>query len=429
MKKYLKLSIILMVVFSFVLAVGFISCDTDTVDNLKIQASNLMSGIKAKPVNTVALDGQFRSAAANFSLDLFKAAISDSENSLISPTSVLLALAMTANGADGDTLSQMEQVLGSGMPIAKLNAYLYSFVRSLTSQPKALISISNSIWFRDSGIAAFTPNSDFLQTNADYFGADAYAAPFNDQTVNDINTWINKATDGLIKQMLDSIPEEAILYLINTVLFDAEWAEIYEKNDIRDREFTNYNNKKQTAKFMHSSESLFIQGNNAAGFIKPYNGGRYSFAAILPDENIDIFDYIASLSGEEFLNLISNARHERVVTAMPKFKYDYKILMNDMLIAMGMEEAFCKETANLSRMGKLESLDADLFISKVLHKTSITMDERGTKAGAVTVVIVGPTSAPPSTPQYVILDRPFVYAIIDNETNLPLFIGSFLSIP
>ena len=126
MKKYQKLSIILMVVFSFVLAFGFISCDTDTVDNLKIQASNLMSGIKAKPVNTVALDGQFRSAAANFSLDLFKAAISDSENSLISPTSVLLALAMTANGADGDTLSQMEQVLGRRSDFV---SYKYGFIR------------------------------------------------------------------------------------------------------------------------------------------------------------------------------------------------------------------------------------------------------------------------------------------------------------
>jgi len=127
MKKYQKLSIILMVVFSFVLAVGFISCDTNTADNpAKIQALNLMSGIKAQPVNAVILDDQFRSAAANFSLDLFKAAISDSKNSLISPTSVLLALAMTANGADGDTLSQMEQVLGRRSDFV---SYKYGFIR------------------------------------------------------------------------------------------------------------------------------------------------------------------------------------------------------------------------------------------------------------------------------------------------------------
>ena len=412
-----------MVVFSFVLTVGLISCDPDTADNHgKIQASNLMHEFTAQPVNTVVLDNQFRSAAANFSLDLFKAAISDSENSLISPTSVLLALAMTANGADGNTLSQMEQVLGGGIPITELNAYLYSFVRSLTSQPKALISISNSIWFRESG---FTPNGDFLQTNADYFGADAFAAPFDDQTVNDINTWIDKATDGLIKEMLNSIPEEAVLYLINTVLFDAEWAKIYNEGNSRDGEFTNHINKKQTAKFMHSSESLFIQGNNAAGFIKPYNGGRYSFAAILPDENTNIFDYIASLSGEKFLNLIGNARYEYVVAALPKFDYEYEVSMNDMLIAMGMEDAFCKETANLSRIGNTYG---NLFISNVKHKAYINVDEKGTKAGAATVVEVSADSAPPP-PQYVILDRPFVYAIIDNETNLPLFIGSFLSIP
>ena len=428
MKKLQSLSSILKIVFSFVLAFGFIGCNGNIEDNLpKIQASNLMHGITAQTVNTVALDEQFRNAAANFSLNLFRNTISDSGNSLISPASVLIALAMAANGADGNTLSQMEQVIGGGMPIAQLNAYFYSFVKNLTSHPKEKISISNSIWFRELG---FTPNRDFLQTNANYFNADAFAAPFNNQTVNDINTWINKATDGLIKEMLKSIPQDppAVLYLINTILFDAEWANIYEKRSVRNGEFTNYDNQKQTVKFMHSYEYLYIQGNGATGFIKPYHSGRYSFAAILPDKGVDIFDYIAELSGEEYFNLIGNANRERVITALPKFKYEYDVLMNDALEAMGMEEAFSEETANLSRMGNW--VYGALWISRVLHKANIAVDERGTKAGAATVIEpVGPTSGPPTSPHYVTLDRPFVYAIIDNETNLPLFIGSLLSIP
>jgi len=432
MKKFSIIMIILSISFTF----GLISCDSaEKADNLpKIQASNLMDGITARPVNTVTLDSQFRSAAAKFSLDLYRASIlnsddSQSKNSLISPASVLLALAMTANGADENTLSQMEQVLGSGMPISSLNAYLYSFAKSLTSKPKERISISNSIWFRDSGRFVFSPDRGFLQTNADYFGADAFAAPFDDQTVKDINTWISKATDGLIKQMLDSIPNDAVLYLINTVLFDAEWAKIYEKSDVRSGKFTSHNNQTQTAEFMHSSEYLFIQGSGASGFIKPYHSGRYSFAAILPDNDIDIADFTSALSGEEFLNLIENAQPARVAAALPKFDYDYEILMNDALIAMGIEEAFCEKTANLSRMGKCELVDdGNLYINRVKHKAYIAVDEKGTKAGAATVVEIKGESAP-SFDHYVILDRPFVYAIIDNETNLPLFIGTLLSIP
>ena len=429
-----KLSTIIMLL-SFVLVFGLVSCDstgnsggagnnTEKTENpQEIQSSDLMNDIAAQPVNAKGLDDQFRSAAAKFSLDLYKASISNSGNSLISPASVLLALAMTANGADGNTLSQMEQVLGGGMPINSLNEYLFSFVQNLNSQPKERISISNSIWFRNSGLLAFTPNRDFLQTNADYYSADAFAAPFDDQTVNDINTWINNATDGLIKEMLDNIPPDAVIYLINTVLFDAEWKYIYKTNDVRGGEFTAYNNQKQPATFMHSSENKFISDDKAIGFIRPYHSERYSFAAILPVEDIDIFDYIAALSGEDFLKLIGNARSARVTAALPKFGYEYKISMNDALKAMGMEEAFSMERADLSRMGS-----GNLFISKVEHKAYIDVDERGTKAGAATVVEVGTTSVPPP-PIPVILDRPFIYAIIDNATNLPLFIGTLLLIP
>ncbi|MDR2542621.1 MAG: serpin family protein [Treponema sp.] len=421
MKKFQKLSSILLIVISLVFIFGLIGCDINVVDRTqKIQASNLMHDIIAQPVNSLELDDQFCSAAANFSLDLFRATISNSDNSLISPVSVLLALAMTANGADGNTLTQMEQVIGGGMSINDLNTYLYTFVNNLTSQPRSLINISNSIWFREFG---FTPNCEFLQTNANYFGADAFAAPFDNQTVEDINIWISNATDGLIKEMLDSIPSDAIMYLINTVLFDAEWARVYNEMDVHSGVFTNHNNQPQTAEFMSARENLlFIQDKNVTGFIKPYYGERYSFAAILPGEDINILDYIGELSGEDFLNLIGNAHFSDLMPALPKFSYEFEVSMNHALMAMGIEEAFCEERADLSRVG---SASGNLFISDVKHKAIITVDEKGTKAGAATIVEVGVTSAP----LFLKLDRPFIYAIIDNDTNLPLFIGTLLSIP
>ena len=419
-----KLIFVFTLIFTMsIFGVMFLGCDsTDLMDPpKKIQTPDLMQGIKARPVNAVTLDDRFCGAAADFSLNLFRATLSDNENSLISPTSVLLALAMTANGADGNTLSQMEQVIGGGMPIASLNAYLYSFVKGLTSKPKELLNISNSIWFRENG---FTPNRAFLQKNADYFGADAFAAPFDEQTVLDINNWISEATDGLIDKMLDDIPGDAVIYLINTVLFDAEWAKIYNEGSIRDGEFTGINNQAQIAEFMYSTENLFIQGNGATGFIKPYYDNHYSFAAILPDEDIDIHDYVAALSGEAFLNLIKSAQPAHVMAALPKFDYEYAVTMNGALMALGMQDAFSEFAADLSLMG---SAWGNLFISGVDHKATITVDERGTKAGAVTMIGVGATGGL-NNDHIVILDRPFVYAIIDNATNLPVFIGTLLSV-
>jgi len=399
---------------------GCIAPDAIIENNPEITAFNLMKDTTAQKVDTVEPDSGFYSAAADFSIKLFKETLSESGNTIISPVSALLALAMAANGADGDTLSQMENVLGGGITIDVLNKYLYSFVKSLPGGPKEKLGISNSIWFREK---RFDPYKDFLQANADYYGADAYAAPFDSQTVRDINTWINKATDGLIKKMLEDIPEDAVMYLINTILFDAEWAHNYEEGSVRKGVFSGYNKQNRSADFMHSSENRYITGKGVKGFIKPYYGSHYSFAAILPDEGIDILKYAMELTGCEFFQLIVNARNEQITTAIPKFNYVYEVIMNDALKAMGMEDAFSDFRANFLRMG---SSRGNLFISLVKHKANITVNERGTQAGAATVIEVSDRSFLPG-PE-VILNRPFIFAIIDNSSNIPLFIGAVLSV-
>ena len=391
---------------------------------LRIEAEDLMRGITPRPVTAVALEGSsFIDSAASFSVDLFRESFAEDENSLISPVSVLLALAMTANGAKNTTLSQMEAVLGGGLEIQELNRYLYSFVNGLHSEKKSRLEIANSIWFREND---FTVNRDFLQTNADYFGADAYSAPFNDRTVRDINNWVKRNTDKMIDSIIDRIPPEAVMYLINTVLFDAEWARIYERSDIRSGQFTAFDGARQTVEFMNSNESRFIQDDNAVGFIKPYHGNHYSFAALLPDENVSIHDYVASLTGERLIRAVNNAQTASVWASLPKFEYDFELSMNDALKALGMVDAFCEEDADLTGIGRAGWGNGNLFINNVQHKTFISVNERGTRAGAVTSVeINGPTSVPEFV--YVILDRPFLYAIIDNATGLPVFMGTVIS--
>ena len=416
LKKVINLGILLIMVF-----LGCLAQKNQTNQLNPIKADDLMQGITPASVGVVNLDKPFIDGVANFSVELFKNSFSSKENSLISPTSVLLALAMTTNGARSTTLSQMEAVIGGGLSIQELNKYLYSYVKKLPSEDKSILNIANSIWFRDKG---FDVKQDFLQTNADYYGAAAYKSAFDNGTVKDINNWVKKNTDGLIDSIIDDISSDAIMYLINTVLFDAEWYEKYETSAVRDRQFTAFDGTKQTVKFMHSNEYRYLESDSAKGFIRPYFDNKYSFVALLPDENISINEYVASLTGGTFMNIVNNAWGTRVIAALPKFEYDYEITMNGALQTMGMTDAFCPIAADLSNIG---TAWGNLFISEVKHKTFITVDERGTKAAAVTSVGVDVTSVQPQ-PKIVTLDRPFVYAIIDNETKLPIFIGTIMAL-
>lgn len=412
--KFKKLLITsLALVLAAIMLFSFTACGTE----LKIQANNLMEGIESNQVDGKETDREFIDNMSRFSIELFKRSIKD-ENSLVSPLSVMLALSMTANGADNETLKQMENVLGGDITIDELNEYLYTYVNNLPNKDKSKLVISNSIWFRDDG-KRFQVEQPFLQKNADYYGAEVYKSPFDAQTLKDVNNWVKNKTDGMIDKILDEISEDALIYLINAIVFDAEWETIYNKSSISKREFTNIDGSKVNVDMMASEEIKFIEDDNAKGFIKPYKNGDYSFVAILPNESISINDYVNSLTGETFISLVERASNSGVKAFLPKFSYDYKITMNDALMDMGMVDAFGGQ-ADFSKMGK--SSRGNIYLYEVLHKTFISVDERGTKAGAVTKVEMRDESA--FMGETVILDRPFVYAIIDNATSLPIFIGT-----
>lgn len=390
----------------------------------KVKAASLMDDIKANDVTGKAADSAFTGSTADFSIELFKKAADSKDNSLVSPISVLLALSMTANGANGETLSQMEKVLGGSISIDKLNEYLYSYVQSLPSSKKSKLSIANSIWFRNEQ-NHLKVEQDFLQKNADYYNAAAYSSSFDDQTLKDINSWVKNNTGGMIDSILSRISPSAVMYLINAVTFDAEWERIYETTDIRNDYFITLDGKKQDAKFMSSDEGLYIDDGKATGFIKNYSGGSYSFAAILPNTDVDINTYLADMTGDSFMNTIKNAKKEAVRASIPKFSYDYSIELNETLKSMGMPLAFDEDNADFKRLGT--SSLGNIYIGEVLHKTFISVDEKGTKAGAVTKVEMREKCAAMEG-HVVFLNRPFIYAIIDNSTGLPVFIGKLMSI-
>ena len=386
-----------------------------------VKAANLMDGITPNAVIGSVADDRFTAAQTNFALRLFQACADQTsdKNTLVSPISVMLALAMTANGADGQTKAEMEAVLG--MPIEELNAFLYSYVNHLPISETAKVVIANSIWYRDD--PQLTVKQPFLQANADYYGAAAYKAPFDDSTVRDINNWTNAHTDGMIDKIINTINDSAMLYLINALVFDAKWESPYKDASqvSEDQIFTAYDGAEQTVTMMHQTEYTYLSDSLATGFMKFYAGKDYAFAALLPNEGVAIEDYVASLTADGLRNTLNSAIGANVEASMPRFSYDYDLELNEVLINMGMPSAFNSQ-ADFSSMSNM-----DLHIGKVLHKTHIAVDTQGTRAAAVTLVGMDAGSMPFESYR-VTLDRPFVYLIVDTQTNIPLFIGTVLSI-
>ena len=402
---------------------NFSSCSkTNEDEGYESESIDLMRDITPNNVEPLPELADGNISTVDFAVRLFRETAADS-NTLISPLSVMYALAMTVNGADEATLSEMESVLG--MSVDELNEYLYTYTNSLPIGEKYKLSIANSIWVNDD--MRFTANNDFLQRVADYYRADIYKSPFNYNTLRDINNWVKNETGGTIPKVLEEMSPDAVMYLINALYFEAEWSKIYQDYQVRDGKFTTEKNEVQKVEMMYSTEYSYLEDANATGFLKYYKGGKYAFLALLPNEGMSIESYIDSLDGENLYSLLSNVIRCEVRTSIPKFESEFAIEFSEILSNMGMPTAFDPYNANFTKMG--ESITKQLYISRVIHKTFIQVAEKGTKAGAVTVVEVGDNaSAAPTEPKRVYLDRPFVYMIIDTQNNVPIFIGSMTDI-
>lgn len=367
-----------------------------------------------------------KNAVMDFSVKLFQHSVNPpyesdkiaDENVLISPASALTALAMTANGAQNDTLVQMEEVFG--ITRGPLNDYMKTYLDYLPSEEKYKLHMANSIWIKDE--EEFTVNEEFVETNKSFFGAEVFEKEFDKQTLKEINHWVKDNTDSRIEEILSEIPEDAVMYLINALAFEAEWEEIYKTTQIRQGVFTLQNDIKQDVEFMYSEEKLYLEDEKAIGFIKYYTDKKYAFVALLPKEDVTISEYVASMSGSRLQELLEHPQEVQVNAAIPKFEVEDDMLLNDSLKMLGIVDAFDATKADFTGIGT--HTDGNLFINRVIHKTHMQVDEKGTKAGVATVVEMNLESAMESPDvKTVRLDHPFIYMIIDCENNQPIFMG------
>ena len=405
-------------VLSFALFFSMTACS-------KVSADDLMKDVPAKAVDVLPDMDAGAAAATDFGVRLFQTSMEEGKNTLISPLSVLYALAMTANGADGETLAQMQQVLG--MDSDDLNCYMLAYMDLLPEAEKYKMSLANSIWFKDD--PNFIVNESFLQTNADYYGSSIYKAAFDEGTRNDINNWVKEHTDEMIPEILDEIPNEAIMYLVNALAFEAQWDDVYDEFQVRDGIFTKEDGTKQDVEMMHADEYKYLSDDLATGFIKYYEGRKYAFAALLPNEGVTVQQYVDSLTGSHLQKMLADPEEIQVFTCIPKFESEYDIEMSEVLQEMGMTDAFDWRIADFSKLGTYNVDGMNICINRVLHKTFISVAEQGTKAGASTAVeMVAEGAAEIQEYREVILDRSFVYILIDCETNLPFFIGTMMDV-
>lgn len=422
MKNLTKLLALLLTGLTVVLSL----CGCGTVPGASHAGSlSFLNSDRSAPAGAEAPTEEFKLALADLTCTLLREMAKESTDSrLVSGLSAATALGMTAGGAKGETLAQMEALLG--LPYEEFAASLGGFYASLPSTKNASFKKANAVFHTTSD--RYTVEQAFIDFVNRYYDADVglmdFGAPDAEKKVNE---WCGEQTDGMIPVLFEdesALTDDTVMLLLNALCFDALWAVPYNEYATREGTFHGVKGDEQVT-MLCSEEGYYLAGERETGFVKPYEGGNYAFVALLPNAEGDISDYLATLTGERLLALWEGKSYDTVYTAMPKFTVDDSVTLNDILKSLGMTDAFDPNLADLSGLGHSEA--GNSWIDFVLQKTHLKLDESGTRAAAVTAVAVTDECAP-MDPKVVTLDRPFVYGIVDTATGLPLFLGCCRSV-
>lgn len=358
-----------------------------------------------------------------FGLDLFVKTVASeesNENIFVSPLSVAFALAMTYNGADGETKAAMEETLKlSGLTTEEINkSFKYLMNELLNLDPKIVMQIANSIWYKDT----FTVLDEFLDVNQNYYNAEVAALDFTDPAAVDIiNNWIANKTNNKIIDMLDFIPSSAVMYLVNAIYYKGIWQYTFDETDTEDKAFYTEDGSIAYIPTMSQKADFNYFANDLVKVLEiPYGQGNFNMIVVLPTMNNTCDDVLEQLNNENWNTWISGLYEAKSVNLfLSKFKFDYKIKLNDVLKQMGMGVAFDGSLADFSKINPL----SNLYISRVLHQTFVDVNEEGTEAAAATIVEIVETSSGSANEFYFRVDKPFIFAITEKSTSTILFIG------
>lgn len=359
----------------------------------------------------------------DFSLDVFKEICVQSdgdENIFISPLSLSMALSMTCNGAAGTTLDSMLYTLRfTDFTMDELNAINKALINTLPSvDEKVELGMANSIWYSD----VFPVLDDFLQVNETNYNAEVEAVDFSDpDTKNIINGWVEDETNGKIKNLIEKIDVDNIMFLINALYFNADWTIAFNEDETESGYFSLTDGNTADVEMMKMRDTIaYCSGGDFSAIELDYGQGNFSMLVILPNSRQTISQFFRDFNSEKLEECISGFSNRIVNVQLPKFKFGYKIELNDVLTAMGMGIAF-KQTADFTNIYS----PGGVYIDYVLQKTFIDVSEKGTEAAAATVVAMDYNSTSTGVEENIwfIADSPFVFLIREKSTEAILFAG------
>lgn len=356
---------------------------------------------------------EFPIKCMDFALNILKN--NEKDNALVSPVSVIMALGLAAGGAKGDTKNELLRAVS--MDEDALNEGIRRLLDS-SDTGSDQIKYANGIWVNgDDRIV-----KAYKKKMKEEFRAKVRSDAFSQKTADKINKFVNENTDGMIEKLVDTLSPAASMILINALSFSGKWDKPFEDYQVDDEAiFTTASGKKKRVSMLCGSSKQYFELKNAKGFLYPYENKKYTFAAILPDKGKSVSDILKASRGEDLLKALANPLNIKAEIGIPEYTLDFEAELSDTLKILGVNSAFAPGKADFSGMLNGNSND---FISQILHKTHIELDREGTRAAAITgVLTLGAAPPLPGSNIEVILDRPFIYFILDNADKTPVFVG------
>jgi serine protease inhibitor len=423
-KKYVLIAIpvILLIIAAILIAPGIPNFRGMSV--ISAGEKDLTEKFKSAGVDTKqAFSDAFIKSYTEFSIGMFKetAAAGNTENVFIAPVSTYLTLGLAASGAAGDTRAEFEKVLGNdGLSFEEISRSCAKIMSEYAGpHVSTRFRLANSIWYDMS----FAPSDAFLRSNADYFGAGLYRKDFSDsETPLAINKWIEANTDNLVKGNIKEIEADTQMYLLNTFYFDAEFKSPFDPDDTQHNQiFTRSDQSTVLVDYMvkNKEDALCIDMPAGTGIILPYKDGRFAFMAVMPrNPNDDILKFVRAFDENTIAGFMNGSAKQEINVRLPKFEFESDIKLNDILKQLGLNKAFDENKADFTAMGTTP-IKGNLYIGEINQKIYAKLNEEGLKITGFTFSLF----TAKSMTQTIAFNRPFVYAVVDLKTNMPVFMG------
>ena len=331
------------------------------------------------------------------------------QNLVLSPFSILMMLAIAADATAGNTREEIAKVLSADISYEDTTTVLKEIQNAFTET--SAFTSANAVCVNNRIENTIVPTyADNLRKKYDgelFSSADI---------VSDVNQWVKKNTRGMIEKIADESMSNMLACLMNATSFDGKWTKEYTSDDIDYRDFTNSNGTVNEIAMLDTGEDEYIENDSFTGFVKPYKDIGFSFMALLPKKKT-VAGMKQALCNLSFSDTYHARTYEEVHVSLPEFKYSFSEDLTSYLKELGVKEIFGTQ-ADFSPLSS-----AWLEMNAILHKARIEVDRQGTKAAAVTAGMVFEGCPFSFDYKEVILDRPFVYAIMHKETGLPVFTG------